>query len=661
MALADGWKIWTLKGPSFLASKANHASGQDQVIEALNVTFASDAVLQMRQGFDDSIAINAAALAGSTKWIGRHIANDGAEEGWVASDDAGTPNLARSISGGTYNAVTFSDTVNANGLPFIQTTTQNGKLYFCYDSNVNRLHVWDGTSVRRVGLGIATAPTVATLGGAGLNFTRYYRQRNTVQVSGVTVRRSEPSTSATITLVDDSGVQVTKGAVSGENETHWEVEYADAAAGPWYRAATVVVGTTTYDDTAATISTTTLTDTEGLYVPPPAAKYILTDGGVLLMAGAWESSAATGQTSPFHNRVWFTRPLGSTDISDDESITQTTDLKNWIDVGDPGPITGLAGPLYGDVIVFKSKSIWKLVPTGNLNAPYSKVCIHPGMGAIDQVAIVNGTLKGIPAIFFANSRGVWALTAGGFQLISDGFFTDIEKDSMRAPDLANNTRHARMAYDDDEQQVWLRALAFNAVGVNVANYLRVFDTERLGWSGVGLSMTSVDVPMLRGDTISNRFTVVGSTTTGRVLNKRADAASDGYVGKDLTAAYTASVTIRKPFAAQEGCKVTVGNPTIWYRSFGASSDVFTATVSYRVDFGDTRSASVLLQRVSAEPLNNYGVYQATLEGLEASDVSLLDLTVSIVIDSGATAVDKQFTPAIDVVQVPYLVQEPLPR
>jgi len=154
----------------------------------------------------------------------------------------------------------------------------DGKLFLCYDSAQNRLHCWDpgDTKVRRVGLATPDPPTVATQGGSGLSFTRHYRIR-TVDIDGSdTKRRSEASTSVSITITDDAGVTVTRPTLpTNEDETHWEAEYADASTGPWYRASQIATGTSTYSDTASSISTTNLSPTTGINLPPPSARYIL--------------------------------------------------------------------------------------------------------------------------------------------------------------------------------------------------------------------------------------------------------------------------------------------------------------------------------------------------------------------------------------------------
>jgi hypothetical protein len=400
---------------------------KELVLEAENLGLAHDGWLVMRPGAGDE-DITDAGFTGPVQWMGRFVPASGVPELWAAADNAGTAALARR-SGGTWTPVTFSDTVNVTNLRHMHGVTLNGKFFLAYDSDVNRLHVWDGTELRRVGLLIATAPTVATLGGAGNTFTRHYRQRNAVQSAGVTVRRSEPSSSVSISITDDSGVRVTKGAASADGETHWEVEAADSSSGPWYRIATVAVGTTTYDDSAATISTTNLSNVIGLHIPPPSMKYLASDGTRLLGTGVWESTAATGETEPIANRVYFTRALraASDGIQVEESIHSTvSDGEGFIDVGDGAATSGIAGPLYGDVSVFKTDSVYKLTPTSDAISPYRSVLVSAFHGAIGQRCIVPGVDEsGAPAIYFCSTNMVYRFSGSGIQELSQPIARDL--------------------------------------------------------------------------------------------------------------------------------------------------------------------------------------------------------------------------------------------
>jgi hypothetical protein len=102
-----------------------------------------------------------------------------------------------------------------------------------------------------------------------------------------------------------------------------------------------------------------------------------------LMAGCFETTTGSGETAVADDRVWFTRVLGSTDRSDDESLAFTTTQSNYIDVGrnDGDSIVGLGGPVDGIIYVFKFRSIWRLVPTGIDTVPYRAEVVTRSVGA----------------------------------------------------------------------------------------------------------------------------------------------------------------------------------------------------------------------------------------------------------------------------------------
>ena len=408
---------WVLGNESHVGLNERGNALLDQTpVASANGAFVGNNVLEMRQGMllED---LTGSGFTGPVMWIGRFVTNEGVEETWAAANNGGTPALARKVSS-VWTPVAFSDVPNAANLIFMQGVGMNGKFFLAYDSDVNRLHVWDGTALRRVGLVAAAAPTAPPTGGAGATVTRSYRQRHVAIVGGAVVRRSEPSPAATIT--DKLNIVVTRGALSNNGETHWELEAADAATGPWYLLATIPIATTTYTDTNATIPTTTPSDPLGTYDPPPSAKYLATDGLSLIMGGSWETAAAAGETFPKHNRVWYTPPLGTTDAGDDERILNTQDVHGWTDVGDAGPITALQGPVYGETYITKKTTVAKLTPTGNVDAPYALTIITNAVGCVDQRLMTMGEVAGTPAILFADSNAVYALTAqGGIVCLSE--------------------------------------------------------------------------------------------------------------------------------------------------------------------------------------------------------------------------------------------------
>jgi hypothetical protein len=460
--------------------------------------------------------------------------------------------------------------------------------------------------------------------------------------------RSEPSTIATITITDDAGVTVTKGAVSGDSETHWELEASVLTTGPWYLIATTVVGTSTASDTSATVSTTTPTDETGLYIPPPSAKYMETDGVSLLMGGAWETSAATGQTTPVQNRVWFTRPLGASDVSDDESIPDSATYKNRLDIGDAGPITAVGGPIYGEMFVFKDQGVGKLIPTGDAVSPYALSMLTYAVGAVHQRLVKKGEMDGIPVIFFADVNAVYALSAaGGIATISDGIGRDLRANAI--------TSDPGLLLYDPFQRILLLQVTVTPPTPAGSYTSFTFDTTKKQWSGFTLGGASATLKILNG-TMSipvagtRRMYVCGqsSSTVGTM------ASWGGQCVLDRTSAFTCLARFRK--ALKLGYRSTVGNPTVWYRNpQGATSGTLTLALTYTRDFDEARTQSKTLETTDDE--NGIAVKQVTFEGMESADVSVLDVSLSL--SYSGTAFISEVAPSIDAVVVPYTVGEAL--
>lgn len=232
---------------------------------------------------------------------------------------------------------------------------------------VRRLHVWDGTNLRRCGLEApSAAPTASNTGVGSLSTTtRYYRVRAVQQVSSVVVRRSEPSPELTFTPSGTgSAVRVTRPTLPGEGETHWEVEESINAA-DWYRIASVVVATSTYDDSLATeaVATTGILSADiGDYLNLPSAEFVVVDNDRLVYGGNYEDSE-------FSARVGWTPVSGATGVGNDERAP--LDLGSYIDVDglNSGRITDMIA-WEGKLVVFKANSIHTLVRTGSRTSAY---------------------------------------------------------------------------------------------------------------------------------------------------------------------------------------------------------------------------------------------------------------------------------------------------
>lgn len=98
----------------------------------------------------------------------RHVptTNEALAEAWIV-DDSATPIINRLAGGTTWAAPTLKDAPTGNGFDFTAASI-NGKLILAYKSAVDRLHCWDTSTVRRLGLLTPTAaPTGANTGSGG--------------------------------------------------------------------------------------------------------------------------------------------------------------------------------------------------------------------------------------------------------------------------------------------------------------------------------------------------------------------------------------------------------------------------------------------------------------------------------------------------------------
>jgi hypothetical protein len=205
---------------------------EDQCILMQNAEIFDSMLGERRRG-TDAIDLPAAITAHDrVTFTYRHLpsSNETASELWLLGvTGTSTATLAKKTT--SWSTITISDTATLTGFSQYrwQAVSLHGKLFLAYDSNVNRSHVFDPaistTALRRVGLDApAAAPTAADGGAGAINVVRYYRVRYTVQVSGTTVLRSEPSAVLTHDPTNTDGVTVTKPAAISEGETHWELE-----------------------------------------------------------------------------------------------------------------------------------------------------------------------------------------------------------------------------------------------------------------------------------------------------------------------------------------------------------------------------------------------------------------------------------------------------
>lgn len=564
-------------------------------------------------------------------------ASSSAAELWAFS---GTSTAHRRVSG-TWNSVSASDTVSgwSGG---VQAVTLNGKLFIAYDSNVNRLHVWDGSSMRRVGIESDTAATVANTGaGAYAAVLRYYKIQWKIKSGSNVVATSELSPSVSFTPSGaGTAARVTK-PTTADSATHWVVFGSADDVNYYDLSGDIAVGTTTYDDSAATTSYSgnTIAPTAGLSVPPPSAKYLATDGNRLLMAGCWETSATSYQTATRNSRVWFSDVIGARDnTGEDESIPQTTEFLAWIDVGenDGDVITGMVGgPVQGVIYVFKQRSVWRLSPTGLSDSPYRADRVVTDVGAVGQHGIAVGTDgNGAPAVYFQSLGGPFRLATQGLENIG----LDLSE-SLRVRDTI-------VVWDPISRIAWWLKKGDTLGASFQPDFERRTSTGvRAGWAthtvriGAGASYAATmyevsAVPRLH----------IGGGTSGAL------ATMTGTDYRDLaSASYPIAAEVASAVYQPQGLarRISVGPPTVEYNSAGA----VTHTVSLQSRVGGPTVPSWTSSDTTTATVFVGGVWQETLHSVQASDVG--GVRVVVTWDLSLAGV----TQRIHSVTVPWRVQE----
>lgn len=427
----------------------------DLCAEALNVDFARSGVAQKRRGSAYGITDGAAVFTAAVTALIPYVPGNDVTLAQLFGVD-GNGAVGRVSASSAWVAVSCTDAVTGSTDTYqIHGVTFNGKLFITYNSAAGRLHCWDpdDATIRRVGLGTPAAPSAANTGaGAYAATQRWYRQRYR-RKSGSTVK-SESEASAAVAFTPSGGgtaARVTKAASISEGETHWVLEGSSVGtSGPWYELAETAVGTTTYDDSAAPSSyaSNTASQPAGTFTVPESVKYLLRVENRLLMAGTFGTS--------LNNRVWFTAARGAL-RADDERIPQTVDLSYYVDLAenDGGVITGMGGPLNGQPIVFKEKQIWRLVPTGDDDAPYEPRLVTDQLGAFNQRGIVMGADElGRPALYFQSLDGPYRLGARGLEYLG----TDIQ-DIWDTADLSDPKQNQWAVRYAAKKQIWLSLVA----------------------------------------------------------------------------------------------------------------------------------------------------------------------------------------------------------
>jgi hypothetical protein len=253
--------VETMRGGLNDTDPAN-ALKPDECVQADNIEFFAS-MCGERRGGSVSLSLTSSGLTAEalichlSQWFPTNVPTLPEYIG-IAATPGTSVSAARRDTAGTWHVLTPSDAIDtaAPGIYGIVTQALDANNFIAYKSANNRLHLITTGSVWRVaGLAAPAAPTAADTGSGSFTGTRYYRVRYT-EVSGSTVvRRSEPGPVLTfVPSKTGAAARVTKPAAISEGETNWELE-ASLDNANWYRIASTVVGTTTYDDHASSAKT----------------------------------------------------------------------------------------------------------------------------------------------------------------------------------------------------------------------------------------------------------------------------------------------------------------------------------------------------------------------------------------------------------------------
>jgi hypothetical protein len=329
----------------------------------------------------------------------------------------------------------------------------NGQFMLAYQTVValDRLHVWDGTVIRRTGIAApSNAPIPTDIGAGAYPATlRYYRTRLIVQQAGLTIRRGEASPSVGFTPSGSGGgAQVTLiGVPDGETATHWELE-ASVDGVTFYRIATVIIATTVYVDSAliATYNANPLSALAGTYQLQRNYRFLAADQNRLIGFGAMQGLP--------RSRVEFSAVIGSLDVGDEERVDATTNYFVDLDERGTGDATGIGGPINGSYLAFKFRNTYLLTPTGQTTQPFKVIKLSGTVGCIAHKSIAIGEdANGNPAVYWMSHRGPYRYGANGMEYLGRGV-EDLLLNQIVLQQVIGVPVPAHTVYHADKRQVW---------------------------------------------------------------------------------------------------------------------------------------------------------------------------------------------------------------
>lgn len=531
----------------------SNSLADNQCVSAVNVEFFTSLLGERRRG-STALTIPAALSAEAmVSFLYRHLptTTEVDAELWALGATVGA-SLTLQRKDTSWHSVTISDTATNTGTyPFEWSgQTIHGKLFVGYKSNKDRLHVWDGTSLRRAGLAPPTAaPTAADTGVGTFANTRYYRVRETVQAAGVTLRRSEPSPVLTkAPSGTGTGLIVTKPADMGENATHWELE-ASLDNVNFYILATTVVGTTTVTDSTSAVTGYTafvLSADIGDYTVIPSGKFLSVDQDRLMIGGSWDQSALS-------SRVSWTPVFGDPGSGNDERIPIATSQFLDLDTFEGGELTGLSSTIDGSIYAFKWSHIYKLTSTGLRDQAYNAKALTKQRGALPGSLVDGVDQAGRPCLYFLDPKvGPHRVGPAGVSYAGQ----DIRETWRRVNVDATQVVSRGIFYPDSNQVRWCVAVD----GSNTPNFeivLQVNETQdtqdgvRRGFTTFTGPSTNVLATCLFSTNVESGIArnlalkpVIGVSATGHI--QMIDGGPAGTATDDNGTAYSAHI-VSKPY------------------------------------------------------------------------------------------------------------------
>ena len=377
--------------------------------------------------------------------------------------------------------------------------------------------------------------------------TRYFRIRYIAEnATGQVLRRSEPSNSVMYAVEGvESGATVTRPALLGEGETHWELEASQDNA-TFYKMQTVPVATTTATDTTSYIATYeptgSLSEAIGTYLTEPSVKFLSVDGDRLLMGGHWTD--ATRQS-----RVYWSPVFNDPGVGNDERVPLSSNNYFDLDNYTGGPLTGIASCGYGTWYAFKWGRIYVLTRTNNVTNAYALLTLTTKTGAING-SIVSGVDEvGNACVFFLDPTvGPCRVSPNNGLQVIQGLRTTWTRVNRSATQII-----ARGCYYPLKQQVhwWVAADGNNlpslklVLQVSSIQYLTTGGIGR-GWSlANGLIAQATAVGMITESvTVNGESNLIDRPVIGLVSPYYLQTCDTPGVTTDAGVAYAASITTK---------------------------------------------------------------------------------------------------------------------